>query len=86
MDQMGCEAVANVLHLVNCASIKLVGQQLQQKLVPIVAVLVDTTLNVALEAPRETSSIGLWQREACAGQFIRLCGLRESAIHSHQQR
>ena len=30
MDQMGCEAVANVLHLVICASIKLVGQQLQQ--------------------------------------------------------
>ena len=86
MDQMGCEAIADVLYLVNSASIKLVGQQLQQKLAPIVTVLVDTPLNVALEAPRETSSIGLWQREACAGQFIRLGGLRVSAIHSHQQR
>ena len=86
MDQMGCEAVANVVHLVNCASIKRVGQQLHQKLVPIVADLVDTPLNVALEAPRETSSIGRWQREACAGQFIRLGGLLELAIHSHQQR
>ena len=49
MDQMGCEAVANVLHLVNSASIKLVGQQLQQKLVPIVADPVDMPLNVALK-------------------------------------
>ena len=34
MDQMGCEAVANVLLLVISASIKLVGQQLQQNPFP----------------------------------------------------
>ena len=40
---------ANVWHLVNSATIELVGQQLQQKLVPIVADLVDTPRNVALK-------------------------------------
>ena len=49
MDQMGCEAVADVLHLVNRATIELFGQQFQQKPVPIVADLVDTPLNVALK-------------------------------------
>ena len=58
MDQMGCEAVANVLHLVNCASIKLAGQQLQQKLVPIVADLVDTPLNVALKLLVKPPALG----------------------------
>ena len=58
MDQMGCEAVANVSHLVNCASIKLVGQQLLQKLVPIVADLVDTPLNVALKLLAKPPALG----------------------------
>ena len=48
----------DVLHLVNCASIKLVGKQLQQKLFPIVADLVDTPLNVALKLLVKPPALG----------------------------
>jgi hypothetical protein len=58
MDQWGCEAIADVLHLVNSAIIDLVGQQLQEKLVPIVADLVDTPLNVALKLLEKPPALG----------------------------
>ena len=49
MNSSWASLVANVWHRVNSATIELVGQQLQLKLVPIVAELVDTPLNGALE-------------------------------------
>ena len=51
--------VANVSHRVNSTTVELVGQQIQQNLVPIVADLVDTPLNGALKLLEKPPAWGL---------------------------
>jgi len=58
MDQMGCEALAFVLGAVDNAVLALIGQQLQQQLVPVVAKLVDTPLDVALKFLEKPPPLG----------------------------
>jgi len=58
MDQIGCEAIADVLHLVDSAVIDIIGNQLEQKLVPIVSDLVDLPLDDALRLLEKPPALG----------------------------
>jgi len=63
MDTAGCEAVANVVHLLDGAIIDLIAGQLEKNLASIVATLIQTPANLGLSLLERPPAIGLFDEK-----------------------